>query len=115
MLFGFFCGCRGFCQRTESDLFLFLFLSESEFSLLGRLFHNTLYFKELAKFDYILTSNENATPKCSSIYHGYIIYILSQGIFGDFMNTKDRHDIGFISFNVKCPNVDTHAHFPTVV
>ena len=22
--FGFFCGCRGFCNRTESDLFLFL-------------------------------------------------------------------------------------------
>ena len=21
--FGFFCGCRGFCQRTESDPFLF--------------------------------------------------------------------------------------------
>ena len=26
LLFGFFCGCRGFCHRTESDLFLFLFL-----------------------------------------------------------------------------------------
>ena len=25
LLFGFFCGCRGFCHRTESDLFLFLF------------------------------------------------------------------------------------------
>ena len=24
MLFGFFCGCRVFCHRTESDLFLFL-------------------------------------------------------------------------------------------
>ena len=23
MLLGFFCGCRGFCHRTESDLFLF--------------------------------------------------------------------------------------------
>ena len=23
LLFGFFCGCRGFCHRTESDLFLF--------------------------------------------------------------------------------------------
>ena len=23
-LFGFFFGCRGFCHRTESDLFLFL-------------------------------------------------------------------------------------------
>ena len=26
LLFGFFCWCRGFCHRTESDLFLFLFL-----------------------------------------------------------------------------------------
>ena len=25
LLFGFFCRCRGFCHRTESDLFLFLF------------------------------------------------------------------------------------------
>ena len=25
LLFGFFCGCRVFCHRTESDLFLFLF------------------------------------------------------------------------------------------
>ena len=23
--FGFFCGCRGFCHRTESDLFFFRF------------------------------------------------------------------------------------------
>ena len=29
LLFGFFCGCRGFCHRTESDLFLFLFTSQS--------------------------------------------------------------------------------------
>ena len=27
MLCGFFCGCRGFCHRTESDLFLFLLVS----------------------------------------------------------------------------------------
>ena len=26
VIFGFFCGCRGFCHRTESDLFLFLSL-----------------------------------------------------------------------------------------
>ena len=24
LLFGLFCGCRGFCHRAESDLFLFL-------------------------------------------------------------------------------------------
>ena len=32
-----------------------------------------------------------------------------------FMNTKDRNHIDLISFNVKCPNVYTHANFPTVV
>ena len=26
LLFGLFCGCRGFCHRTKSDLFPFLFL-----------------------------------------------------------------------------------------
>ena len=26
LLFGFFCGCRDFCHRTESDLFIFLLL-----------------------------------------------------------------------------------------
>ena len=26
LVFGFFCQCRGFCHRTESDLFLFLFI-----------------------------------------------------------------------------------------
>ena len=40
-----------------------------------------------------------------------ILNILSQRISCDFMNTKGRHDISFISFNVKCPNVYTHAHF----
>ena len=31
------------------------------------------------------------------------------------MNTKDKHYIKFISFNVKCPNVYTQAHIPAVV
>ena len=44
-----------------------------------------------------------------------ILNILSHGISVDFMNTKGRHHIGFISFNVKSSNVHTHAHFPTVV
>ena len=30
MLFGFFCGCRGFCHRTESDLFPFLLFIECQ-------------------------------------------------------------------------------------
>ena len=30
LLFGFFCGCRGFCPKTESDLFLFLLTDEQE-------------------------------------------------------------------------------------
>ena len=44
-----------------------------------------------------------------------ILNILSQRISCDFMNTKHRHYIDFISFNVKCSNVYTHAYFPTVV
>ena len=35
--------------------------------------------------------------------------------FCNFMITKYRHHIDFISFNVKGPNVNTHAHIPTVV
>ena len=48
-------------------------------------------------------------------YINDILNILSHRISGDFMNTKDRRYIGFIGFNVKCLNVYTHAHFPTVV
>ena len=44
-----------------------------------------------------------------------ILNILSLRISGDFMNTKGRHHIVFISFYMKCPNVYTHAHFPIVV
>ena len=44
-----------------------------------------------------------------------ILNILSQRISGDLMNTKDRHHIDRISFNVKCPNVYTHLHFQTIV
>ena len=29
LLFGFFCGCRGFCHGTESDLFLFLIVADA--------------------------------------------------------------------------------------
>ena len=39
-----------------------------------------------------------------------ILNILSQRVSDDFMNTKDRHHIVFITFNVKCPNVYTHSH-----
>ena len=44
-----------------------------------------------------------------------ILYILSQRISGYFMILKDKHHIGLISFDVKCPNVYTHAHFATAV
>ena len=44
-----------------------------------------------------------------------ILSLLSQHISGDFMKTKDRHHIGFISFNVKCPNIYTLAYFQTEV
>ena len=44
-----------------------------------------------------------------------ILNILSQMISGDFMYTEDRDYTDFISSNEKCPNANTHAHFPTVV
>ena len=50
--------------------------------------------------------------------HQYLkdmLNIHSQMISRDFINTKDRHHIDFISFKVKCLNVYTYAHFPTVV
>ena len=50
--------------------------------------------------------------------HQYLkdtLNILSHRISGDFMNTKEGHHTGFISFNVKYPNVYTHAYFTTVV
>ena len=31
--FKFFCGCRGFCHRTESDLFLILLVSQTRFCI----------------------------------------------------------------------------------
>ena len=49
LLFGFFCRCSGFCHRTESDLFLFLF----EYVLLVE----TNPFLELVVFSGLLTSN----------------------------------------------------------
>ena len=48
-------------------------------------------------------------------YHKDILNILSQIISGYFMNAKYRHYIDFISVNVKCPNVNTHVHIPTVL
>ena len=44
-----------------------------------------------------------------------LLNILSQRISGDFMNAKDRHHVDFIGYNMKFPNVYTHAHYPTVV
>ena len=37
LLFGFSCGCGGFCHRTESDLFLFLFWSYAVFEYCTRI------------------------------------------------------------------------------
>ena len=48
-------------------------------------------------------------------YFNDILNILLQRISGVFMNTKDRQNIGFISFNVKCSNIYTHAHVRTVL
>ena len=30
LLFGVFCGCKGFCHRTESDIFFFLLVSVAD-------------------------------------------------------------------------------------
>ena len=30
LLFGFFCRCKGFCHRAESDLFLFSYLKKDD-------------------------------------------------------------------------------------
>ena len=48
-------------------------------------------------------------------YFNDILNILLQRTSGDFMNTKDRQHIDFISLKVKCSNVYTHAHIPTIV
>ena len=44
-----------------------------------------------------------------------ILNILSQRTFDDFMNTTHMHAIDLNSFDLKCPNVYTHAHIPTFV
>ena len=43
----------------------------------------------------------------------YWVYLQSSS--GDFIDTKIRHYIDFMSFYVACPNFYMHAHFPTVV
>ena len=76
-----------------------------------------------------LHSDWNATENYYHIYsramktqhpnvHQYlndILNLLKQKTSDVSMNTKDRHYIDFIRFNMKCPNVYTHAHFPTTV
>ena len=46
LLIGFFCGCRGFCHRTESDLFLFFcypsVVYELTFYKFGELCHDLI-------------------------------------------------------------------------
>ena len=64
----------------------------------------------LFPFDYILTSNENATPNYISISLGKIEYILSKMISCSFINRTARQDIKITSFKVKYPNVYAHVH-----
>ena len=42
LLFGLFFGCRGFCNRTESDLFLFLLDTWAAVSIVSLGFYNSL-------------------------------------------------------------------------
>ena len=77
-----------------------------------QLFSHQKYTKHLT---YTHEQWKRATPKGTSISQGYILNLLSHRISGDFINTKDRDHIDSISSNVKCPNVYTHVHIPTVV
>ena len=49
------------------------------------------------------------------LYLKEILNIPLQRNSGDFMNTKDRHHMDFISLHANRPNVCTHAHIQTVV
>ena len=42
LLFGLFCRFRGFCHRIESDLFLFLFISKTQFTRVTSLCTSTV-------------------------------------------------------------------------
>ena len=46
LLFGFFCRCRGFCHRTESDLFLFLLIRGFSLELPGKLSTKSVLLKD---------------------------------------------------------------------
>ena len=63
---------------------------------------------------HIFTSNENIYQNTQTILKD-TLNILLQRSFRDFMNMKDREDIHFIIFNVKCLNVYTHARISTIV
>ena len=63
----------------------------------------------------ILTSNENATPKSTSISQGYVDFTFTENFWWFYeYNLQEPYRL-YISFNVKCPNIYTHAHIPTVV
>ena len=44
-----------------------------------------------------------------------ILIYFHKGFLVDFVNANDRYDIDFISFGMKCLNVNTHAHMLFVV
>ena len=67
LLFGFFCGCRGFCYRTESDIFLFLYDQERSKAVVTIWFENMplncpklnilVYAKDVSCFNRLITGH----------------------------------------------------------
>ena len=54
-----FCGCRGFCHRTESDLFLFLFFSFTSTYQPARLTKDTLLLNHIDTLTKIVVKMDN--------------------------------------------------------
>ena len=52
LLFGFFCGCRGFCHKTESDLFLFLSMAFSTYIYIYIYIYNILQMNKYCQNKY---------------------------------------------------------------
>ena len=69
--FWHFCWCMGFCHRTESDLFLFLFLRRREIYTLShftREFFSLIIFKEYA-FRIVYRTESCALIGCIYVFH----------------------------------------------
>ena len=87
-----YCRCwRQMCTKTLT-LPLTHELLQIQVSYITCPFLVTRPYHRYQNFLLILTSNENATPNCTSISQGYIEYTFPE-VFCDFMITKVRHNI----------------------